>query len=222
MKLICILSFLLTGIVSSAQAATVSLQFSGAPTGAQIESGYSYVNGAAYNLGGGLLLHDDSGGQSSATFTPVSGGFFDAKSVDMWGIQRLFVTGVQSPSQLFFNNFQWSGYRNGALVASDTGSLSGGSIANYLFNASFTGLSYLRLNLLAPGIQYTVPFTDLFIPSQAGQAYCVAYCSSVSIDNLVLSDAVPAAVPLPAGFALLLGALGFGTFVGRRRSSGKT
>lgn len=214
------------------QAATVSLGFGGAPIGAQTGAGYSFSSSSTYSTGGNLYLHDDSGGQRSVTFAQVAGGLFDARSVDMSGIQRLFLSGPNRPpandptnfgpsTPLGFNNFQWLGYRNGAVVASDTGSLTSGSMINYLFSAAFTGLQSLQLNFLAPGVSYTVAISGIFGPSGPNQAYCQDYCGSLTIDNLVLADAKVSLVPLPATGMLLFGALGFGAFAGKRRKSAR-
>jgi hypothetical protein len=206
--------------LSPAQASTVTLLFNGPPTGAQTENGYSFVNSSSYSAGGTLDLHDDSGGLQSTSFARTAGGYFNALSVDMRGYQRLFVTGATpsaAPSKLAFNNYQWNGYRNGTLMASASGSLGGGSMVNYLFDQTFSGLSTLQLNLLAPGMRVSIAISGLFGPSGPNQPYCQDYCTWVSIDNLKLNAVQLSPVPLPAGFGLLASVLGVGAVAARWR-----
>lgn len=224
MKFIGVLFIWIMAALAPASAATVTLLFDGPPIGAQSESGYSFINSSSYSAGGTLDLHDDSGGLQSTDFTRTAGGYFNALSVDMRGYQRLFMTGATpgaAPRKLAFNNYQWNGYRNGSLMASASGSLSGGSLVNYLFDQTFSGLSSLQLNLLAPGMRFSIAISGLFAPSGPGRAYCQDYCGSISIDNLALSAVQISPVPLPAGFVLLASVLGIGAAgAGWRRRRG--
>lgn len=220
MKTIGVLFAWLLMALAPAQASTVTLLFDAPPSGAQVESGFGFTNSSSYSVGGTLDLHDDAGGLQTTSFSRVAGGYFDALSVDMLGYQRLFMTGATVDSDstpLAFDNFQWNGYRDGTLMASDQGSLAGGSMVSYLFDSAFSGLSSLELTLLAPGMRFTYAITGLFGPTGANQPYCQDYCASVSIDNLALSVVPVAPVPLPAGFGLLASALGLGAVAGRWR-----
>lgn len=220
MKRLAALTFCFSLISFAAVASTVTLKFDGPPIGAQVESGVSFTNGSAYSSGGSLYLHDDSGGQLSSMFQLVTGGVFDALSVDMSGIQRLMVSSRIGPLPKAFNNFRWTGYRNGVEVARAVGSLTGGSIVNYLFSAAFTGLTSLQISFTGPTWPHTLLWPGMSLPTGPGQAWCDTYCGSLTIDNLRLApqDMDVSVVPLPGGFWLLAGALGFGAFVTRRRS----
>ncbi len=219
----------------STMAQATTLTFDQITFGSVVESGYAYQNTSTYSTPGALTLHDDVGGQRLAGFSKTNGGLFNAVQVDMTGFGNVYQTGTQSKldaannrvisytdyvfdTQLNLPNFSWSGYRGGQLVANDQGSLANWfTMGTYSFGSAFQSIDQLVLRLLMPNIGYqVVNFTYGLAPNTV---FCLAYCGSVAIDNLQLSDAQPSPVPLPAGFGLLgAGVLALG-LIGRRKRS---
>lgn len=195
---------------TGAQAATLTFDAQ-SPTPIT-ESGYTYQNSAAYGSSGVLQMTSD-GGQTSATFMKSAGGYFDASTVDMAGTQRVMNNGGQTPA---YDNYTWNGYRDGQLVASDSGSLNNwNSFSSYSFSGAFAGLSKLELVLNDPNYRHQVIIPGFFVAGP-NVPYCDTWCSGIAIDNLVLNDAI-SPVPLPGGLALMGSALGLGWVVTRRR-----
>ncbi|MGJ8584606.1 MAG: hypothetical protein ACSHXD_10965 [Marinosulfonomonas sp.] len=214
MKLTGILGGAALAIAGATGAQAATLTFDTPKAAAQVESGYTYVNNSGYSVAGALQLTDD-GGRKSAAIAKVDGGTFDAVSVDMTGVQRAFNSG----SPVKFNNYKWNGYRNGQVVASDAGGLDNwNNFTGYSFGSEFAGLTKLELVLTGPDGPYSVVNLAFGRPAP-GTTYCDLWCAGIAIDNLVLTDSVISAVPVPGGLVLMGSALGLGLIgFGRRRA----
>jgi hypothetical protein len=222
----CILFF--CGLMANlAHASTVT--FSGIPDRNGGPSSYSEDgidvngNGAIGNLSADKAVHMDSGGTGYASTLEFSmSGLFDAVSFDISPVNfkndlAFGDTNNGQETRLYdvpFKNVLVQGFRNGSVVVSD--------LFNMLDFPAFAFSTYSldgfeNLDMLSVGFG-PVPTAGDFIypPGTDWTAFtCDSPCSHYNMDNVMLSPV--AAVPLPAGFPLLLAGLGAIGFTRKRR-----
>lgn len=203
-------------MLTSTMANAVVVNFAGVPnvgipTTTYSESGVNAEvnNGAlAYyssNVGTVHLLDFVGAHTSSISFSMT--GQFDAIGFDMFGFTRNCSAPCDGSEA--FDNVKVSGYRDNLEVASSS-FFSGFGSSSYLFEASFTDLDSLTIEMLLP-----VPYGD----SACGMIFH-DFCSYINLDNLNLQAVEVTQTPLPAGLPLYgagLILLGYG--IRRRKNS---
>lgn len=218
--------------VSSVGAVVLDVPYGGAgdwfPGGLQkYEEGYTYQTTDCYTANT-INLHDDCG-ITQSIIERVDGGRFDAVEVGMLGYFRQYSTGSEpitdecrddylceeswaKAQQHFWDNFQWSGFRDGELVALFAGMVLGSDV--FSFGDVFQDIDRLILEYVAPEESVTI-----WSPPYEPTAYwCDEWCGEIQVSYLVVSDRPISPVPLPATGIVLLSGLGALAFLRRRRA----
>ncbi len=223
-------------LANAASALTVTFDhnpvYPNAGGGPATSNGFIYDYSTTYLGGNYLYLHSDSGILTS-TIRAISGTTFTAKSIDVWGALRIFMSGsgprpADDNSQAYFQwatsgiepvaTLTFTGVRNGATVATQS---IGPTQTQFTSDSVIPKLKKLRLSsgfshidqlILTVNNPISGPYwNDLYDPFGPNTVWCNDWCASYRVDNLKVS-----AVPLPASGLLLIGAIA-GLFGIKRR-----
>lgn len=193
--------------------------------------GFTYET-TTVGAGGDDLALSDAGGllksrirQGGTPFTPLF--------IDLRGFSNIYRTGP-GEAPLDMNDFDaWTmegeAPQAGLLLS---GLLSSGTYVSQLFTdplstlqtvafgSEFAGITELILTLVLPGEGTLPPAYFSYPQDEAGlsQDWCFEYCAQFNADNLVVTEAPLAPVPLPAGGLALLSGLGLIGMATRRKA----
>lgn len=188
-----------------------------------VSQGFDYQTSVAYSDLLDVTLHDDGGilesriSRGGVAFTPLS--------IDLLAYSNIYRTGTDGrpdPEEDWDAFEAWTTAGKAAApallltgvfdAAPSVSVLVSGpleTLTTFAFGSEFAGISELVLSVVLPETDGLGPprhIFDTFDLATSDQDWCFEYCAEFHADNLVVTDAAPATVPLPAaGLALLSG-----------------
>lgn len=200
--------------VGASQAATMTFDGIGFPGTTWVENGITATGDGdvfAFNVPNTAHL-DDSGTPYASQISFTTGGLFDAASFDLlptgFDYQVCDATYTTCTSKTYAN-VQVQGFLGGSLVSQLLFKM-GTAASTITLGTAFAGLDKLVIGF-GP-----MPFLGTF--PNGSEGICGFPCSHFSIDNVTLTQATPAAVPLSSSAAFLAMAIGGIGLIRRRKA----
>jgi hypothetical protein len=193
-----------------------------------IEDGFSYWTSAMFLRGMGVTLEDDFGPIVSDVRSE-RGVPFHVLSATVQAATQAWISGPPPrpdeydewvfAEKLFWDNLQFTGYREGEPVASKLMSVGGATRSftdpiEVAFDASFRDLDVLSIEYILPA-NYVLGFSSGGPNIPPGTVWCAEWCGTINVSRLEVAP-----IPVPPAAGLLLGAVGALALAGWRGRRG--